>query len=284
MLVIAIRGNLSSPWLLINGTQSLVSNDNIDVNHPLTHGQYTRWLGIEASGLALELMLWLFSTTLVWGLQMSLQKRLKVVGLFGFRLLYVFSIWYFFKREPQLTHNSLIPIVVGRIYLLSPTNNENPNFSSIMVNILTEGAMFYSLIAECMTCLKPFLRAFHSGYGFSTNYGLHSLSSPMRDPYAQISNVSATDREIKRPMKVAERETHRDESIKSTQRRPRRAENNFELRSDHSHFITNVEAAKHHRNYSDEDDVQLLHRHNTGTGIKQTTTVSVIDESIGQRR
>lgn len=58
----------------------------------LTLFQYTRWLAIEASGLALEVIIWIYAVTLVWGLNMQIPKRMKIIALFGVRLLWVLSI------------------------------------------------------------------------------------------------------------------------------------------------------------------------------------------------
>jgi hypothetical protein len=49
---------------------------------------YSWWLGVELSGAVLEMVLWAYSASLVWGLSMTLSRRMKVVALFGCRLLY----------------------------------------------------------------------------------------------------------------------------------------------------------------------------------------------------
>jgi hypothetical protein len=87
ILVIALRGNLAVPWLTENESETFVSRLSPTSSRRLTISQYVRWLGIEASGLCLELVLWSLSITLVWGLNTPLKKRLKVIGLFGLRLM-----------------------------------------------------------------------------------------------------------------------------------------------------------------------------------------------------
>jgi hypothetical protein len=92
MFVIAFRGDISRPWATLDGTHAMVSlalaptaRMFLGSNVP----QYGRWIGVEVAGLLLEAALWVLSINLVWGLQMTLRKRLIIVGAFGFRLLYV---------------------------------------------------------------------------------------------------------------------------------------------------------------------------------------------------
>lgn len=51
--------------------------------------QYTRWLGIDISGLIVDFSLWLLSIHLIWGLQMKLSKRIFVLMAFAVRLVWV---------------------------------------------------------------------------------------------------------------------------------------------------------------------------------------------------
>jgi hypothetical protein len=50
--------------------------------------QWTRWLGIETSGLILEASYCIFSVTLVAGLRMSIFRRIRIILIFGARLVY----------------------------------------------------------------------------------------------------------------------------------------------------------------------------------------------------
>ena len=289
VLVIALRGTLTAPWMSTNSSDALVSLQCLVNSSQLTKAQYYRWLSVEASGLGLEAVLWILSVSLVWGLKMELRKRLKVISLFGFRFLYVYARSLNSRRHPCLISYSLIPIVTARLYFISVAHKHQSTSASIMAQIFTEMAMQYSLMAECMSCLKPFLQPFHSGYGFSNNYALSSLSNPSRDPYAELSKVSHTELDLEKPVKVLERETpQRQKGYTSpqSQRPPRRQDNGtFRLRSDYASFTTNVEANRsHNRSHtklSDEDDIELLRQQNPG--IQQTTTVSVVDESAGWR-
>lgn len=154
--------------------------------------------------------------------------------------------------------------------------------------------MLYSLMSECMMGLKPFLQPFHYGYEFTEDYGLGSLSNPSRDPYAEFGKVKRTEPERKKPVEVVQSqssqdvESHEQISRRSSRRRPRRQELDIQtmLRSYYTSSSSHVEADHKDswalRKRSDEDDIEVLQRQHSG--IQQTTTVSVVDESIAQRK
>lgn len=60
---------------------------NQDRKHSLTAIKFVRWIGVEASGLVVELACWVFAVTLVWTLNMPLHRRLKLILIFAMRLL-----------------------------------------------------------------------------------------------------------------------------------------------------------------------------------------------------
>lgn len=96
--------------------------------------------------------------------------------------------------QPNTTHR-LIPLIVTRIYYLSPSRNPNPTLSTILPSILTEAALEYAFMSASITSLKPFLRPFHSGrYIINTvgapGSGLRSDLKDSQDPYYQLSAVS----------------------------------------------------------------------------------------------
>ncbi len=210
--------------------------------------------------------------TLVMGLNMSIVMRLKVLGIFAFRFL-------------------LVPVVAGRLFFLSPSNVDARSVHAITISyIFTEAAMQYSLMSECMTCLKPFLQPFHSGYGVSQNYSTDLRMNPSRDPYTELSNVShAQDGVVKTDVKVGLREVisstegKKESQVLSRRSSPRRVlrrddiVGGFRFRADHgSTFTSHVEADNvgGGRKKSDEDDVELLQRHDNMV-IQQTTRVSI---------
>lgn len=84
----------------------------------------------------------------------------------------------------------LIPIAAGRLYFLNPANNSQSAYAVTLSFIFTQAAMMYSLMGECMTCLKPFLQPFYAGYGLSTRHGRDYNSDPLRDISTELSHVS----------------------------------------------------------------------------------------------
>ncbi|KAM3498494.1 hypothetical protein MY10362_008189 [Beauveria mimosiformis] len=64
----------------------------------------------------------------------------------------------------------LSPIVITRLYYLAPSNNNDPNQSSVIAAIYTAAALQFSIVATCFTALKPFLAVFRQpvvAYGSS---------------------------------------------------------------------------------------------------------------------
>ena len=160
--------------------------------------------------MALELVLWALSISLVWGLNTPLKKRLKVIGLFGLRLMLV-AFFTIKINQTRLINHRIIPIIAARLYFLSLTPSHLSSYAAIMAQIFTEAAMQYSLMCECMSCLKPFLQPFYAGYGLSANYGLGNRYNPSRDPYAELTDFSRSEEEDgqpKKPAKVAQREIY----------------------------------------------------------------------------
>lgn len=126
---------------------------------------------------------------------MKIPKRILILGAFGCRLLYIFS--YLPSSSYNLTRDRLIPIIAIRLFYLSPSENFDPTFTSILPNIFTEASLEYCLISASVTCLKPFLRPFHSGAVVSTIISADSdLRSGIRTRTLELymlSPNSATD-------------------------------------------------------------------------------------------
>lgn len=53
--------------------------------------------------------------------------------------------------------------MIGRVYLMSPSQNTDPTWSSILPGVLTEGAIEYALISTSISALTPLLRPYHTG-------------------------------------------------------------------------------------------------------------------------
>jgi hypothetical protein len=71
LFAIGLRGDLLRPWSTPSWTWTV----------------WTRWVGIEASGFAVDLLGAAMATYLVWTLQMTIAKKLTVFAIFNCRLL-----------------------------------------------------------------------------------------------------------------------------------------------------------------------------------------------------
>ena len=76
LLVVAIRPPYMSPWLAADGQSTM----------------FSRWIGVEATGLAVEVALWALAIHLVMSLQMQRNRCIFIIAAFGFRLLKVLPI------------------------------------------------------------------------------------------------------------------------------------------------------------------------------------------------
>jgi len=197
-LVVALRPNIARPWATLDGTEALVGLiqllwplDLLQPNSP----QHSRWIAVEATGLAIEVALWALSISLIWSLQMKIQKRVLILSAFGCRLLYIAHLPSPSRKLTQLLR--LIPIVAIRLFYLSPSRNHNPTVTSILPHIWTEGALEYAIISTSVTSLKPFLRPFHTGAIVNTvgggGSGLYSGSRP-REQGIYMLNSIGTDK------------------------------------------------------------------------------------------
>ncbi|KAJ3494565.1 hypothetical protein NLG97_g4000 [Lecanicillium saksenae] len=161
LLVVAIRPPYLSPWLAMDGQATM----------------FSRWVGVEATGLVVEVALWGLATHLVWSLQMQQNRRVFIVGAFGFRLL-------------------LIAIVAGRLYFLDPRRNGDVNHSSIIAAIFTSGALQFSILATSVTALKPFLTVFNQPMYTVGSAGLAGRSADSGDPYYKLEMFRRVDRNV----------------------------------------------------------------------------------------
>ena len=178
----------------------------------------------------------------------------------------------------------LVPIVASRLYFLSPSVAAGSTYAATVSYILAEAAMQYSLMSECMTCLKPYLKPFHSGYGTSQS-GSHNaecrLSLP-RERYLELSQIShVRDAEPKRIDSVGYGEAallnekrcrSREPSQRPSIRRVLTREDFNEchgLRRDVTAFSSHVEADVGSKRSNGDDDEMV---------IQQTVTVSVFED------
>ncbi|KAG6030823.1 hypothetical protein E4U19_000266 [Claviceps sp. Clav32 group G5] len=160
VLAIALRGDVRRPWDTMEGTRVM----------------YNRWIGIEATGLVIELALWMLSFNLVWGLQMRTQKRSFILGAFGARL-------------------GLVPIVGYRLAYLNPAEIADLTLDTVVPTILTEAAVNFSIIAGSLTCLKPFLRTFNPPCATERRGQSSTGGNGTRDSYLRLDTLKR--RELK---------------------------------------------------------------------------------------
>lgn len=67
-----------------------------------------------------------------------------------------------------ISFDRLTPFVALRLQYLSPENNPDRDEPTVMASIFTEACMQIGFILATVTCLKPLLRPFHSGYLITT--------------------------------------------------------------------------------------------------------------------
>ncbi|KAG6015485.1 hypothetical protein E4U43_005218 [Claviceps pusilla] len=161
MLTIAFRGNIKRPWDTMEGTQIM----------------YCRWIGVETTGLLLELGLWILSIRLVWGLQMRKKKRGFILGAFGARL-------------------GLMPIISYRLAYLNPDQNPDPMLSTVVPSILTHGAIHFAIIACSIPCLKPFLRTFTPACAVERRGEGSTSHNGTRDSYLKLDTLKRREQKV----------------------------------------------------------------------------------------
>ncbi|KAK3062659.1 hypothetical protein LTR53_019262, partial [Teratosphaeriaceae sp. CCFEE 6253] len=89
----------------------------------------------------------------------------------------------------------VIPVIALRLWQLSPSADPNPDHPRIYAYILTEGAMELAFILASITCLKPVMKPFHSGYVVSTapQSGYTSAAKVShRDAYMELSAAKSS--------------------------------------------------------------------------------------------
>ncbi|KAK4556125.1 hypothetical protein LTR86_006822 [Recurvomyces mirabilis] len=182
VIAIGIRAQPLTPWNIRDGSGSM----------------FARWVGIELSGYLVEIIAVGLSIHFVWGLNMPLKKRLSVSAIFAFRLL-------------------VAPVIAIRLWLLSPSSNPTPNNPNVPASVFTQATLQLTFVLASITCLKPFLRPFHSGYAVSAapsggynatfNTGGYSTGGKRsrNDPYVDLSTAgksAATTSQLSRRGRV----------------------------------------------------------------------------------
>ncbi|KAM0665942.1 hypothetical protein ACQRIU_005286 [Beauveria bassiana] len=149
LLAICIRGNIAQPWKVLDGSYTMVCYYTSSAAAPLrkkerncAFSKFRRWLGIEVSGIFIELMLWGMAAHLVWGIQLKTWKRILIICAFGARLL-------------------VVVLVAVRLVFLDPRVNTDPARGATMADFLTETCVHFSIIYGSATTLEPLLMSFY---------------------------------------------------------------------------------------------------------------------------
>ncbi|KAM3505810.1 hypothetical protein MY10362_002729 [Beauveria mimosiformis] len=97
---------------------------------------FLRWVGIEATGILVELALFMLSISLIWFLDMPEPRRTCLMAAFSTRLL-------------------LIPIIAARLVHLRSSHSSSP--TSVTLSILTEAVLALSIMTGCATAPRSLL-------------------------------------------------------------------------------------------------------------------------------
>ncbi|KAM3563762.1 hypothetical protein MY1884_001126 [Beauveria asiatica] len=198
----ALRGDVSRPWSTLDGTRPLVFDapgarwrDERMLTWPIT--QFIRWISIEIIGAVIELAIWVLAVHLVWTLQMTLRKRIYILSAFSVKLVSV-HIVQAFARVSNIFHR-LVVLIGLRLKYLSPSRNWDPTLTSIMPGIFTQAVLHFSIIASCVTTLKPFLRHFDPTYvlesaDLSSSKRSRASINASRDPYYRLGAINRLNR------------------------------------------------------------------------------------------
>ena len=96
-----------------------------------------------------------------------------------------------------------MPVVAFRLWALSSGKNTNAELPSLTANIFTEATMDLAFMLASITCLKPFLRPFQTGYFISTAHsnGVSGFNTAVKgsrgDAYYELSAArSRADKEM----------------------------------------------------------------------------------------
>ncbi|KXL42396.1 hypothetical protein M433DRAFT_358504 [Acidomyces richmondensis BFW] len=152
VFLVALRCDLSQPWIQY-GKQC----DSL----------YAQWVAIATFDIISEVALFGLSINLVWGLQTSISRKMRVVSAFSFRL-------------------PIIVIAVIRVhYVDNVLSSSNPTLVGAVAGVLMQLELYYSLMSATIPCLRPFLANFSTNYGAmggETVIGGSQIGTTKRDP------------------------------------------------------------------------------------------------------
>jgi hypothetical protein len=223
-----------------------------------------RWVIVETIGLFIEMLLWTFAFTLVWGLNTRLHRRVKLLIIFAARLMYVYHVE---RVSDHLTINRrLVPIVAIHLIRLSPSAYHHTIKDIIETSILAQMIIHWALISECLTCLKPFLQTWHEGVPTDSNTPQY---------WGALSNLKSNHSTHQRS--GAEKSNQRVGALARTQQTAEgEREGALKLRSDDSGFSTKIASQRRGSSAAwtaeTDDDIELLPA--SSIRVRMTTTMT----------
>jgi len=132
ILTVALRCNLSNPWIFVE-----VQCTNL----------LARWDVVAAFDILAELALFSTCVYMIKPLQLSLEKKMLVIGAFAARL------------------PVIVPAVLRLYYLKVEVNSSDPLLHGTMASVCTQIQLSYAIIAATIPCLRPFMTALSTHYG-----------------------------------------------------------------------------------------------------------------------
>ncbi|KAF2119131.1 hypothetical protein BDV96DRAFT_643282 [Lophiotrema nucula] len=165
VIVILTRCKISEPWQQYNGECG---------------DMFARWQAVAAFDVATELVIFMVPVSFLFGLQMKIKQKGKVVLAFATRL-------------------PLIALILLRLYALrTQLDSANPTLAGALAAVWTQVGLHYALIATTLPCGTPFLnRAI-------TNFGTIDLDAMTG---TQHSSARRTNEEPTRNKKAVESAT-----------------------------------------------------------------------------
>ena len=149
LLAVALRCNLSHPWIFANQHCT---------------GLFERWLAVTIIDIVYEIALFSVPLYIILGLQMSKRTKLKVLPAFGSRLLVII---------PDLLHLLSLPsfyaLTNGR--RVSSYNESTPYLYKQII-------LCTAIVAATIPSLRPFMMATATSFGLVTGSGTGSYGDP----------------------------------------------------------------------------------------------------------
>ncbi|KAF2729356.1 hypothetical protein EJ04DRAFT_516021 [Polyplosphaeria fusca] len=124
---------------------------------------FAKWRAVAAFDVFSEIVVFSIPLTFLFGLQMKLDQKLKVVMAFALRLpVVVFALFRLYSLQKEI-------------------DSDDPTLAGALVYVWQQSEMHYSLIAATLPCVTPFLSSVNTHFGaleLQSIAGSHAHSSP----------------------------------------------------------------------------------------------------------